>query len=188
MANTNTCIDADADKPGDDDINYNHLFQLVDTKKTFNDVGDPSNVVKTAIGVNVILLLMSFSFCMMPIPFMAPITLLIYIVSFTVLNIKFSKDFITAVYQNDNKQIRFGKKKYEKNTKKKTNLKKDVNQFFSDKIEEVYNVDKTLEILWDKIGKQATNLSMVSTKANTSKQTREEEVKTREGDLKIEFT
>ena len=84
-------------------------------------MGDPENILKTAMVINVLMIIVTISLCFIPIPFMAPVSIIAYIISFCVLNIKFTSDFVMAIYQSDNKQIQKTKAKYENSTNKITN-------------------------------------------------------------------
>ena len=62
------------------DLSYNNLFRLVDDNKTFTEIGDPQNVLKTAVVINFLMIVMTISMCMVPVPFMTPIVIIIYII------------------------------------------------------------------------------------------------------------
>ena len=108
-------------------INYNNLFHLIDNKRTFYDIGSPQNVLKTAIIMNIIMLAITFALCLIPIPFLTPIVILLYIINFSVLNIKYMRDFTMAMYQSDNQQIQSSIKTYTNNTNKITDLRPQIN-------------------------------------------------------------
>ena len=61
---------------------------------------------------------MTASICAIPIPFLAPIIIILYIVGFCTLNIKFMRDFAMGVYQSDNAQIQATIVNYQSNTNK----------------------------------------------------------------------
>ena len=117
-----------------DTTNKNILFRLVDDEKTYYDVGEPENILKTAIVMNVLMIIVTVTMCFVPIPFMAPVVIISYIISFCVLNIKFMSDFAMAIYQVDNKQIQNSKIKYSNSTNKIS----DVSTKVVDKLEKDY--------------------------------------------------
>ena len=142
-------------------LNYNHLFRLIDSDRTFNDVGDPQNILKTAVVMNLLMAVIVGSMCLIPVPFLAPIVLITYIISFVVLNIKYMSDFATAVYQSDNLQIQKGKLKYKDNTDKIHDLTTQVNKELEEQYQAVSNTDKTLtEIYTNIFAKTANSMSM----------------------------
>ena len=126
------------------DLSYNNLFRLVDDNKTFTEIGDPQNVLKTAVVINVLMIIMTISMCMVPIPFMAPIVIIIYIITFCILNIKYTRDFAMAVYQGDNIQIQSTKINYDNSTNKTTDIKESVNQRLEDDYQNVANIDNAI--------------------------------------------
>ena len=40
-------------------LSYNHLFKLIDDDKTFTDIGDPQNVLKTAAVMNFLMIVIT---------------------------------------------------------------------------------------------------------------------------------
>ena len=147
-----------------DNLSYNNLFRLVDDEKTYYDIGEPQNVLKTAVVMNVLMLIITFSMCFIPIPFMAPIVIILYVIAFCTLNIKYMSDFSMSVYQSDNKQIQITKAKYANSSNKVTNIKNQVD----DKLEEDYqkgaNVDKTVENIYSDIfEKMIKSVTLVNT-------------------------
>jgi hypothetical protein len=134
-----------------DNLNYNHLFRLVDDEKTYYDIGEPQNVLKTAVVMNVLMLIITFSMCFIPIPFMAPIVIILYIISFCTLNIKYMTDFSMSVYQTDNKQIQITKKKYKNSSNKITDIKNQVDGKLEADYQKVANVDKTVVNIYSDI-------------------------------------
>jgi hypothetical protein len=109
-------------------VNYNHLFHLIDDRRTFNEIGDPQNVLKTMIVMNVLMIIVAGGLCFIPIPFGAPVIIICYLISFTFLNIKYLRDFATAVYQSDNLQIQKGIVKYETDEAKISDLQTQVDK------------------------------------------------------------
>jgi hypothetical protein len=142
-------------------VNYNHLFHLIDDRRTFNEIGNPQNVLKTMIVMNVLMIIVAGGLCFIPIPFVAPVIIICYLISFTVLNIKYLRDFTTAVYQSDNLQIQKGIVKYESDEAKISDLQTQVDT----QIEEDYSSSTTLQdqlqSIYDGITSRTTNsLSM----------------------------
>lgn len=142
-------------------VNYNHLFHLINNRRTFNEIGDPQNVLKTMIVMNVLMIIVAGGLCFIPIPFVAPVIIICYLISFTVLNIKYLRDFATAVYQSDNLQIQKGIVKYESDEAKISDLQTQVDK----QIEEDYSSGTTLQdqlqAVYDGITSRTTNsLSM----------------------------
>lgn len=142
-------------------VNYNHLFHLIDDRRTFNEIGDPQNVLKTMIVMNVLMIIVAGGLCFIPIPFVAPVIIICYLISFTVLNIKYLRDFTTSVYQSDNLQIQKGIVKYESDEAKISDLQTQVDT----QIEEDYSSSTTLQdqlqSIYDGITSRTTNsLSM----------------------------
>ena len=129
-------------------LSYNHLFRLVDDKKTFTEIGDPQNVLKTAAVINFLMIIVTISMCMVPVPMMGPIVIIVYIISFCTLNIKYMRDFAMAVYQSDNLQIQSTKKKYENSTNKITDVKDIVDEQLEKDYQSISNIDKTLTDLY----------------------------------------
>ena len=129
-------------------LSYNHLFKLIDDDKTFTDIGDPQNVLKTAAVMNFLMIVITISLCMVPIPLMAPVIIIIYIVSFCVLNIKYMRDFTMGVYQSDNLQIQGTKTKYDNSKNKITDLKDIVEQKLESDYRQASNFDQTLSDLY----------------------------------------
>ena len=134
-----------------DNLSYNNLFRLVDDEKTYNDVGEPQNVLKTAVVMNVLMLIITFSMCFIPIPFMAPIVLIVYVIGFCTLNIKYMSDFAMSVYQSDNKQIQMTKVKYDNSTNKVTNIKDQVDEKLEGDYQKAANVDQAVENIYSDI-------------------------------------
>jgi hypothetical protein len=126
------------------DLSYNNLFRLVDDNKTFTEIGDPQNVLKTAVIINFLMIVMTVSMCMIPIPFMMPIVIIIYIITFCILNIKYMRDFAMAVYQGDNIQIQSTKINYDNSTNKTTDIKELVDENLEDNFQTVTNIDSVL--------------------------------------------
>ena len=141
------------------DINYGHVFHLTDSDKTFSEVGKPQDVVKTAVAVNALMIMMTFTTIMIPVPFLAPISMILYVISFTVLNIKFSRDFVMAVYQSDNKQIQLGIKRYRDNKKKASNVKHIVSNTLENKYQEIYGIDKQIQKIHNDISTKINSLT-----------------------------
>ena len=111
------------------DLNKAHIKEIIpEGKRIFVDVGSPSNIIKTAIVMNVMLLVLTITMVFIPLPFFSVIVVILYIISFTLMNIKFSKDFIQAIYHNDNNQIQVGIKKYKNNIKKSSSWDDTVNK------------------------------------------------------------
>lgn len=134
-----------------DSLSYNNLFRLVDDEKTFNEIGEPQNVLKTAVVMNVLMLIITFSMCFIPIPFMAPIVIIVYVIGFCTLNIKYMTDFATAVYQSDNKQIQITKIKYANSTNKTTDIKEQVESKLEKDYQTATNIDSTVENIYSDI-------------------------------------
>lgn len=131
------------------DINYNHIFNLVDDKRTFVDVGYPQNVLKTAVVMNLLMIIITGTLCFVPIPFMAPVVIILYLISFCVLNIKYMKDFAMATYQYDNKQIQVSKAKYRNSKNKIRDIKDQVDKTLEEEYQKVFNADKTIQGIFD---------------------------------------
>ena len=134
-----------------DNLSYNNLFRLVDDKKTYYDVGEPQNVLKTAVVMNIIMLIITFSLCFIPIPFMAPTVIIVYVIGFCTLNIKYMSDFAMSVYQSDNKQIQATKAKYYNSTNKVTNIKDQVDEKLEADYQKAANVDQTVTNIYSDI-------------------------------------
>jgi hypothetical protein len=147
-----------------DSLNYNNLFRLVDDEKTFNEIGEPQNVLKTAVVMNVLMLIITFSMCFIPVPFMAPIVIILYVIAFCTSNIKYMTDFATSVYQSDNKQIQTTKAKYKNSSDKITNIKNKVDEKLEADYQKAMNVDKTVENIYSDIfGKMIQSDTLVNT-------------------------
>ena len=147
-----------------DNLSYNNLFRLVDDEKTYNDVGEPQNVLKTAVVMNVLMLIITFSMCFIPIPFMAPIVLIVYVIGFCTLNIKYMSDFAMSVYQSDNKQIQITKTKYDNSTNKVTNIKDQVDERLEAGYQNATNVNQTVENIYSDIfEKMIQSVTLVNT-------------------------
>jgi len=99
-------------------INYTNLYKVINKTSTFNDVGSSQNILKTAVFSNIVMLFITIAACLTPIPFFAPISIIVYIIGFSILNIKYAQDFVTAVYQYDNKQIQYTKTPYDQSENK----------------------------------------------------------------------
>lgn len=127
---------------------YNNLFKLIDDDKTFTEVGDPQNVLKTAAVMNLLMIVITVSTCMAPLPFVAPCAIIIYIITFCTLNIKYMRDFAMAVYQSDNLQIQSTKSKYDKSTNKTTDLKELVDEKLEKMYQDATNQDATLNDMY----------------------------------------
>lgn len=140
-----------------DNLNYNHLFRLVDDEKTYYDIGEPQNVLKTAVVMNILMLIITFTMCFIPIPFVAPVVIILYIISFCTLNIKYMTDFSMSVYQTDNKQIQITKKKYKNSSNKITDIKNQVDGKLEDDYQKAANIDKTVENIYSNIFEKAMN-------------------------------
>jgi hypothetical protein len=155
-----------------DNLSYNNLFRLVDDKKTYSDIGEPQNVLKTAVVMNVLLVIITVSMCFIPIPFMAPVVVIVYVIAFCTLNIKYMSDFAMAVYQSDNNQIQMTKAKYANSTNKITNIKDQVDAKLEEDYQKAMNVDKTVENIYsgvfDKMMKSVTLANTTMTNKVTS--------------------
>ena len=136
-------------------VKYNQLFRLVDDKRTFNEIGDPQNVLKTAAVMNALMLIITISMCFIPIPFLAPIVIIVYIIAFCTLNIKYMRDFAMGVYQSDNLQIQSSKTKYDSSATKIKDVTETVNKKLEDDYQEVSNSDKTLTKIYENIFEKA---------------------------------
>ena len=134
-----------------DSLSYNNLFRLVDDEKTYTDVGEPQNVLKTAVVMNVLMLIITFTLCFIPIPFMAPTVIIVYVIAFCTLNIKYMSDFAMSVYQSDNKQIQITKAKYNNSTNKVTNIKDQVDEKLEADYQKATNVDQTVTNIYSDI-------------------------------------
>ena len=134
-----------------DNLSYNNLFRLVDDEKTYYDIGEPQNVLKTAVVMNVLMLIITLSMCFIPIPFMAPIVIIVYVIAFCTLNIKYMSDFAMSVYQSDNKQIQITKAKYDNSTNKVTNIKDQVDEKLEGDYQKAANVDQTVANIYSDI-------------------------------------
>ena len=148
-----------------DNLSYNNLFRLVDDEKTYYDIGEPQNVLKTAVVMNVLMLIITLSMCFIPIPFMAPIVIIVYVIAFCTLNIKYMSDFSMSVYQSDNKQIQITKAKYNNSSNKVTNIKDQVDEKLEADYQKGANVDKTVENIYSDIFE---NMMKSVTLANTT--------------------
>ena len=126
------------------DLSYNQLFRLIDDKKTFTEIGDPQNVLKTAIVINLLMIIMTASICAIPIPFLAPIMIILYIVGFCTLNIKFMRDFAMGVYQSDNAQIQATIVNYQSNTNKISNVQPLVYEQLESDFQEISGMNQSL--------------------------------------------
>jgi len=134
-----------------DNLSYNNLFRLVDDEKTYYDVGEPQNVLKTAVVMNVLTLIITLSMCFIPIPFMAPIVIIVYVIAFCTLNIKYMSDFAMSVYQSDNKQIQITKAKYNNSSNKITNIQDQVDEKLEGDYQKATNVDTIVENIYSDI-------------------------------------
>lgn len=134
-----------------DNLSYNNLFRLVDDEKTYYDIGEPQNVLKTAVVMNVLALIITLSMCFIPIPFLAPIVIIIYVIAFCTLNIKYMSDFAMSVYQSDNAQIQITKAKYNNSTNKITNIQNQVDEKLEGDYQKVANVDQTVENIYSDV-------------------------------------
>jgi hypothetical protein len=145
-----------------DNVNYNNLFRMIDTNRTFTEIGKPDNVLKTAVVMNVLMLILTMSMCFIPIPFMAPITIIAYIVGFCAMNIKFMSDFSMAIYQTDNLQIQSNVVKYVNSKNKLIDIKNSVEKKLEDEYQEITNADKKIDEIyknvWEEIIKTKTLL------------------------------
>ena len=147
-----------------DNLSYNNLFRLVDDEKTYYDIGEPQNVLKTAVVMNVLMLIITLSMCFIPIPFMAPIVIIVYVIAFCTLNIKYMSDFSMSVYQSDNKQIQITKAKYNNSSNKVTNIKDQVDEKLEADYQKGANVDKTVENIYSDIfEKMIKSVTLVNT-------------------------
>lgn len=147
-----------------DNLSYNNLFRLVDDEKTYYDIGEPQNVLKTAVVMNVLMLIITLSMCFIPIPFMAPIVIIVYVIAFCTLNIKYMSDFSMSVYQSDNKQIQITKAKYNNSSNKVTNIKDQVDEKLEADYQKGANVDKTVENIYSDIFEKMMNsVTLVNT-------------------------
>lgn len=155
-----------------DNLSYNNLFRLVDAEKTYYDIGEPQNVLKTVVVMNVLMLIITFSMCFIPIPFMAPIVIIIYVIAFCTLNIKYMTDFATSVYQTDNKQIQATKSKYNNSTNKVTDIKNQVDEALEADYQKAANTDKAVENIYsdifEKLMKSVTLTNSTMTRKVTS--------------------
>ena len=146
---------------GDNALNYNHLFHLIDDRRTFNDVGNPQNVLKTAVVMNLLMVIIVVSMCFVPIPFMAPIVIISYLITFTVLNIKYMRDFAIAVYQSDNLQIQKSKTKYDNDRTKISDLSIQVDKQLEQEYQNSNGTDAQLKSIYENIyGRAANSMSM----------------------------
>ena len=134
-----------------DNLSYNNLFRLVDDEKTYNDIGEPQNVLKTAVVMNVLMLIITLSMCFIPIPFLAPIVIIVYVIGFCTLNIKYMSDFAMSVYQSDNKQIQITKAKYNNSSNKITNIQDQVDEKLEGDYQKATNVDTIVENIYSDI-------------------------------------
>jgi len=134
-----------------DNLSYNNLFRLVDDEKTYYDIGEPQNVLKTAVVMNVLALIITLSMCFIPIPFLAPIVIIIYVIAFCTLNIKYMSDFAMSVYQSDNAQIQITKAKYNNSTNKVTDIQSQVDEKLEGDYQKVMNVDQAVENVYSDI-------------------------------------
>jgi hypothetical protein len=145
-----------------DQVNYNNLFSMIDTNRTFTEIGKPDNVLKTAVVMNVLMLMLTISMCFIPIPFMAPITIIAYIVGFCAMNIKFMSDFSMAFYQTDNLQIQSNIIKYTNSKDKIIDIQKAVEKKLEDEYQEITNADKKIDEIyknvWEEVVKTNTLL------------------------------
>ena len=154
-----------------DNLSYNNLFRLVDDEKTYYDIGEPQNVLKTAVVMNVLMLIITFSMCFIPIPFMAPIIIIVYIIAFCTLNIKYMSDFSMSVYQSDNKQIQITKAKYNNSSNKVTDIKDQVDETLEADYQKVANVDKMVENIYSDIFEKMIKTVTLSNTTMTNKVT-----------------
>ena len=137
-------------------VNYNHLFHLIDDRRTFNEIGDPQNVLKTMIVMNVLMIIVAGGLCFIPIPFVAPVIIICYLISFTFLNIKYLRDFATAVYQSDNLQIQKGIVKYENDEAKISDLQTQVEKQIVDDYSSSTTLQDQLQSIYDGITSRTT--------------------------------
>ena len=149
-------------------INYNHLFHLIDDRRTFNQIGDPQNVLKTMIVMNVLMIVIAGGLCFMPIPFVAPVVIICYLISFTFLNIKYLRDFTKAVYQSDNLQIQKGINKYENDEAKITDLSAQVDKELEEDYQDVMGLQEQLEDIYDGITSRTANSLSLFNSLNSS--------------------
>ena len=137
------------------DLNKAHIKEIIpEGNRIFVDVGSPSNIVKTAIIMNIMLLILTITMVFIPIPFFSVIVVILYIISFTLMNVKFSKDFIQAVYHNDNKQIDLGIKKYKNNIKKSSSWDATVNKNIAYTFSKLDDFETKSKEIMEKIMKQ----------------------------------
>ena len=154
-----------------DNLNYNNLFRLIDDEKTYYDIGESQNVLKTAVVMNVLMLIITLSMCFIPIPFMAPIVIIIYVIGFCTLNIKYMSDFAMSVYQSDNKQIQITKTKYDNSTNKVTNIKDQVDEKLEGDYQKAANVDQTVANIYSDIFEKMMKSVTLSNTTMTNKAT-----------------
>ena len=142
-------------------VNYNNLFHLIDERRTFNEIGDPQNVLKTMIVMNMLMIIVAGSLCFIPIPFVAPVIIICYLLSFTILNIKYLRDFATAVYQSDNQQIQAGIAAYASDEAKISDLGTQVGKQLEQDYSSGTALKDQLQTIYDGITSRTTNsLSM----------------------------
>jgi hypothetical protein len=134
-----------------DNINYNNLFRMIDTNRTFTEIGQPDNVLKTSMVMNTLMLILTISMCFIPIPFMAPITIIAYIVGFSAMNIKFMSDFSMAVYQTDNIQIQDDIIKYKNSEDKIIDIQNAAETKLEGEYQKVTNADKKIDEIYKNV-------------------------------------
>ena len=62
------------------DLNKAHLKEILPERyPTFVDIGTPSNIIKTAVIMNLMLFILTFTLMFIPIPFFGVIIVIIYI-------------------------------------------------------------------------------------------------------------
>ena len=93
--------------------------------------------------------------CFIPIPFLAPVVIIMYVITFCISNIKYMRDFTMAVYQSDNKQIQISKRKYENSNDKVTDVKEQVDAKLEEDWQKAANMDKTIERVYEDIFQNA---------------------------------
>lgn len=153
-------------------LNYNNVFRMIDDNRTFTEIGKPDDVLKTSVVMNVLLLVMTISMCFIPIPFMAPITIIAYIVGFCTMNIKFMSDFSMAVYQTDNLQIQNGITKYKKSENKLIDIQNEVETELENEYQKSTNADEKLEEMYKNVLEEIIKTNTLL-QENTNKRIRE---------------
>ena len=112
--------------------------------------------------MNLLMVIIVVSMCFVPIPFMAPIVIISYLITFTVLNIKYMRDFAIAVYQSDNLQIQKSKTKYDNDRTKISDLSIQVDKQLEQEYQNSNGTDAQLKSIYENIyGRTANSMSML---------------------------